>query len=59
MFRITRDGTAAVVGGGYESNMPGFGGALEDAQIHAILEYIKPTSPDRECAYQEESSGKK
>lgn len=56
LFRITRDGTAAVVGRGYESNMPGFGDALEDAQIHAILEYIKSTWPDRERAYQKEIS---
>ncbi|MDO6732953.1 cytochrome c [Marinovum sp. 2_MG-2023] len=59
LFQITREGTAAVVGDGYESNMPGFGDTLEDAQIHAILEYIKSTWPDRERAYQEEISGKK
>ncbi|MCJ7871180.1 cytochrome c [Phaeobacter sp. J2-8] len=59
LFQITREGTAAVVGDGYESNMPGFGDTLEDAQIHAILEYIKSTWPDRERAYQEEISGRK
>ncbi|UXX83216.1 c-type cytochrome [Roseovarius pelagicus] len=59
LFRITRDGTAAVVGDDYESNMPGFGDTLKDEQIHAILEYIKSTWPDRERAYQEAISGKK
>lgn len=54
LFRITRDGTAAVVGGGYESDMPGFGDALTDAEIRAILDYIKSTWPERERAYQRE-----
>ena len=54
LFRITRDGTAAVVGGGYESNMPGFGNNLRDTQIQAILDYIKSTWPERERAYQRE-----
>lgn len=54
LFRITRDGTAAVVGGAYESDMPGFGDALTDAEIRAILDYIKSTWPERERAYQRE-----
>lgn len=54
LFRITRDGTAAVVGGGYESNMPGFGDWLSDAQIRAILDYIKSTWPERQRAHQHE-----
>ncbi|TNJ43245.1 cytochrome c [Phaeobacter sp. B1627] len=54
LFRNTRDGTAAVVGGGYESNMPGFGDSLRDAEIRAILDYIKSTWPERERAYQRE-----
>lgn len=52
LFRITRDGTAAVVGGGYESDMPGFGDSLRDAEIRAILDYIKSTWPERERANQ-------
>ncbi|MEQ5872208.1 cytochrome c [Sagittula sp. NFXS13] len=52
LFRITRDGTAAVVGGGYQGNMPGFGDSLSDAQIRAILDYIKSIWPERERAYQ-------
>ncbi|QUS37375.1 c-type cytochrome [Falsirhodobacter algicola] len=54
LFRITRDGTAAVVGGGYESDMPGFGDNLSDAEIRAILDYIKSTWTERERAYQRE-----
>lgn len=54
LFRITRDGAAAVVGGGYESDMPGFGDSLRDAEIRAILDYIKSTWPERERAYQRE-----
>jgi mono/diheme cytochrome c family protein len=54
LFRITRDGTAAVVGGGYESDMPGFGDSLRDPEIRAILDYIKSTWPERERAYQRE-----
>lgn len=54
LFRITRDGTAAVVGGGYESDMPGFGHSLRNAEIRAILDYIKSTWPERERANQRE-----
>lgn len=51
---IVRRGTAAVVGGGYESDMPGFGDVLEPAEIDAVLSYIKSTWPPRERAFQEE-----
>ena len=47
LFDITKRGTAAVVGGGYKSGMPGFGGALTDAEIRATLAYIKSTWPRR------------
>jgi mono/diheme cytochrome c family protein len=56
LFRITREGAAAVVGGGYESDMPGFGGILGDEDIRAILAFIKSTWPERERAYQAEMS---
>ncbi|WP_339108562.1 cytochrome c [Thioclava sp. GXIMD4216] len=56
LFRITRDGTTAVVGEGYESDMPGFGATLSDAQIRAILDHIKSTWPERERTYQQEVS---
>ena len=56
LFRIVREGTAAVVGGGYESDMPGFADVLSDADIHAVLDYIKSTWPERERRYQERVS---
>ena len=31
---------------GYESDMPGFGGALVDDEILAVIAYIKSTWPD-------------
>jgi mono/diheme cytochrome c family protein len=54
LFRITKDGTSAVVGGGYRSDMAGFGRILSDDQILATLEYIRSTWPERERAYHEE-----
>lgn len=33
LFRIVKEGTAAIVGGGYESDMPGFADVLSDAEI--------------------------
>lgn len=56
LFRITKLGTAAVVGNGYESNMPGFGDELDDAQIEAIFSYIKSTWPEELRAHQAEIS---
>lgn len=45
LFDLTKRGTAAVVGGGYQSDMPGFDGILSDAEIVAVLSYIKSTWP--------------
>jgi mono/diheme cytochrome c family protein len=56
LFRIVKEGTAAVVGGGYESDMPGFADVLSDAEIRAVLDYIKSTWPERERSYQLEVS---
>ena len=56
LFRIVREGTAAIVGGGYESDMPGFADLLCDAEIRAVLAYIKSTWPERERTYQENVS---
>jgi mono/diheme cytochrome c family protein len=47
LFEITKYGTEAVVGGGYRSNMAGFGDMLSDAEIIAVLAYIKSTWPPR------------
>lgn len=54
LFEITRLGSAAVVGSGYESDMPGFGGILTDDEIRAVLAYIKSTWPERERTYQKD-----
>lgn len=53
LFEITKKGTAAVVGGGYESDMPGFEGVLTDDQMHAVLAFIKTIWPERERRFQE------
>lgn len=38
----------------YASDMPAFGGTLNDEEIRAVLAYIKSTWPKRELAYQRE-----
>ncbi len=43
LFKITKIGTEAYVGGTYKSNMAGFDGTLSDEQILATLAYIKST----------------
>lgn len=52
LLRITRDGLAAIVPG-YRTDMPAFGETLVDAEIAAIIDYIKSTWPERERAYQQ------
>ena len=47
LVEIVNRGTAAIVGGGYESDMPGFGDVLSDEEVIAILDYIKGTWPTR------------
>jgi mono/diheme cytochrome c family protein len=59
LFEITKRGPAAVVGGGYQSDMPGFASVISDAEISAILAYIKSTWPERERRYQEEMTRRK
>ena len=46
LFRLTKDGPAAMAGGGYESDMPAYAGVLSDAEIIAVLSYIKSTWPE-------------
>lgn len=46
LFDLTKRGPAAVVGGNYESDMPGFANVLSDAEIVAVLSYIKSTWPE-------------
>ena len=56
LVRITREGPAAVVGGAYESDMPGFADVMTDDEIEAVLAFIKSTWPERERAVQEQVS---
>ena len=44
LFQITKDGLSAVVPG-YESDMPAYGAVLSDAEIWAVIAYIKSTWP--------------
>ena len=53
LLDIVKRGTAAIVGNGYESDMPGFKEVLTDEEITAIIDYIKSTWPDRIRASQE------
>lgn len=46
LFALTKRGVAELVGNGYQSRMPGFGEVLSDADILAILGFIKSTWPD-------------
>lgn len=47
LFRLVKDGLAAIAPG-YETDMPAYAGVLADAQIEAILDYVKGTWPERE-----------
>ena len=48
LFGITKIGIAAVAGlDGYETDMPAFEGVLSDAEIWAVLAYIKSTWPPK------------
>ena len=46
LVAITALGTAALVGGNYESDMIGFSDRLSEAEIIAVLSYIKSTWPE-------------
>jgi mono/diheme cytochrome c family protein len=45
LFDITKRGTAALAGAGYQTDMREFGSLLSDAEIWAVLAYIKSTWP--------------
>lgn len=55
LFTIVKFGLTAI-SPGYESDMPAFEGVLADAQITAVLDYIKSTWPERARKYQAERS---
>jgi len=45
LMKITKHGPAIVAGDSYESDMPAYAGVLSDADIRAVLSYIKSTWP--------------
>ena len=45
LFQITKFGTAAIAGPDYKTDMAGFSEALSDAEIWAVLAYIKSRWP--------------
>lgn len=45
LFDLTKRGPAAIVGSGYQSDMPAYAGILIDDDIIAVLSYIKSTWP--------------
>ncbi|MFU8881162.1 MAG: c-type cytochrome [Rhodobacterales bacterium] len=47
LFEITKYGIEEMVGSGYRSRMIGYEGILSDAEIIAVLAYIKSTWPER------------
>lgn len=51
LFTITKRGVGAIVPG-YESDMPAFDRLLSDAEISAVLAYIKSTWPERQREFQ-------
>lgn len=53
LFLITKYGSERMVGGGYESDMQGFGDRYDDHQIRDILNWIKSRWPAREREIQE------
>lgn len=56
LAELTRYSPAAIVGACYASDMPGFEGVLSDAEIHAVLAFIRSTWPEREREFQERQS---
>lgn len=46
LFKITKLGTAALVGGDYKSTMMGFGDQLSDEDIDAVIGFIKSRWPE-------------
>ena len=45
LFKMTKWGTEALVGGDYKSEMRGFSDELDDGEIWAVLAYIKSQWP--------------
>ena len=58
LFALTKQGPAALVGGGYESDMPAYESVLSDAEIWAVLSYIKSRWPQEIQARHDQISGR-
>ncbi|MEX0923219.1 MAG: c-type cytochrome [Rhodovibrionaceae bacterium] len=54
LFALTKYGPAALVGGGYESDMPAYEELLSDREIRASIAYIKSRWPEDIRAQQAE-----
>ena len=52
LFGVVKEGGGAFAPPGFHSNMPAFGGALDDREIWAVLAYIKSTWPPTVLARQ-------
>lgn len=50
LLAIVTLGTEAIVGGGYKSNMQGFGDVLSEDEILDVMAYIKSTWPEQVVA---------
>jgi mono/diheme cytochrome c family protein len=53
LFQITKGGVGSIVPG-YDSDMPAFEGVMSDAEIAAVLAFIKSAWPERQRAFQAE-----
>jgi mono/diheme cytochrome c family protein len=58
LFEIVKYGTAAIVGNGYESDMPGYGDSMTDQQIKDVMAYIKSTWPRHIIARHDEMNAR-
>lgn len=58
LFEITKYGPGQVIGDSdYRSNMPAFANVLTDADIIAVLSFIKNTWPEEQRQWQKEVNG--
>lgn len=58
LFEITKYGASVVIGDeSYKTRMPAFTGVIDDADIVAVLSYIKSRWPEQERVYQDALNG--
>lgn len=53
LFRVTKEGMAWLGGPNYQSDMPAFGGVLNDPEIDAVIAFIKSSWPEPVRAQQQ------